>query len=288
MWRLNLTGLFLLLQLEGIAGQEREIVATLPGGAKMDFVWVGPGRFWMGTTPREEARLRLKGWWEPWCENERPVREVVLTQGFYIGKNEITQAQWQAVTGKSPWRGYSVSDPQRPAVRISWYAVQRFVHRLNSAVGDSLYRLPTEAEWEYACRAGSATLWSFGNDPSELEQYAWTSVNGWNQGMRSPQAVALKRANPLGVFDLYGNVWEWCADWFGPYAHHSGTYKNPLGPADGSLKVVRGGSYNSGFYARSAARGAAEPNQGYNLFIGARLVRRAKLGTDDSDRWRPY
>ena len=131
-----------------------ELVALLPGGAEMGFIWIEPGVFQMGSPDSEAGRYG----------NEGPVHEVEISQGFYLGKYEVTQGQWESVMGETPWSGgsYVVEDSSHPAVSISWHDVQRFVAKLNDAAGDSLYRLPTEAEWEYACRAGTSTRWSFG------------------------------------------------------------------------------------------------------------------------------
>ena len=145
---------------------------SLPGGASMDFVWIAPGVFQMGSPDTERGRR----------ENEGPVHEVEISEGFYMGTYEVTQDQWVAVMGMvidlgkggvdfppQPMR----EDSSRPAVYISWHGVHDFIGRLNDAAGDSLYRLPTEAEWEYACRAGTSTRWSFGDDESQLTHYAW-------------------------------------------------------------------------------------------------------------------
>ena len=134
-----------------------ELTVDLPGGATMKFVRIEPGTFMMGS-------------------NEWPQQhQVTISKGFYLGKYEITQAQWQDVMGTTPWDGQRnvQNSPNHPAVYISWNDVQAFVHQLNQVAGDSLYRLPTEAEWEYACRAGTTTRWSFGDDESLVEDYAW-------------------------------------------------------------------------------------------------------------------
>ena len=153
---------------------ERELRAELPGGAAMEFVWIEPGIFSMGAVPGEKGR----------SSDEGPQHEVEIPQGFYLGSYEITQGQWAAVMGTRPWAGevYALDQPECPAVLISWLDVHEFIHQLNEAVGDSLYRLPTEAEWEYACRAGTTTRWSFGNAESELTAYAWFYENTWHTG----------------------------------------------------------------------------------------------------------
>ena len=131
-----------------------ELVVSLPGGAEMEFVWISPGTFQMGSPNSEAGRN----------SNEGPVHEVEISQGFYLGKYEITQGQWESVMGETPWSGqsYVQSNSSHPAVYISWEDMRRFAAKLNSEAGEAVYRLPTEAEWEYACRAGTQTQWSFG------------------------------------------------------------------------------------------------------------------------------
>ena len=133
-----------------------EITVDLPGGATMDFVWIEPGTLLMGAPDSDRYAAPA----------QKPQHEVTITRGFYLGKYEITQGEWEAVMGTRPWwrRGYVRENPDHPAVYISWNDVQGFVQRLNEAAGEELYRLPTEAEWEYACRAGTTTRWSFGED----------------------------------------------------------------------------------------------------------------------------
>ncbi|NKB70594.1 MAG: SUMF1/EgtB/PvdO family nonheme iron enzyme [Candidatus Latescibacteria bacterium] len=254
------------------AAEQRELSAYLPGGALMDFVWIEPGTFTMGSPPQTEALLRPQGWWDAQFADERPTQTTTITQGFYLGKYEITQRQWRAVTGKAPWASYGDAPDSSPAVCISWHDVQDFVQRLNAAQGDSLYRLPTEAEWEYACRAGTTTAWSFGDDPAPLADYAWYYDNAWQNGARLPLPVGTRRPNPWGLYDMYGNVWEWCQDWYTQYAGDYFVGPTPL--LRGHFRVMRGGSLNSTRYLRSAARSSSEPNLRYNILIGARLVRR--------------
>ena len=242
-----------------------EITVELPGGATMEFVWIEPGTFTMGTTEEQEQLLRSKGLWEAWFKNEQPAHEVMISKGFYLGRYEITQVQWEAVMETHPWSGHKdlvQADPQHPAVFISWIEVQKFIHRLNTAAGDSLYRLPTEAEWEYACRAGTTTLWSFGDDESRLGDYAWTRNH----------AVGTKLPNPWGLYDMHGNVWEWVQDLY--WCYMGGSKVDPKGPATVSDRTLRGGYFlHFAQNARSANRHGSRPANP-NLYIGARLLRR--------------
>ncbi|MFA6109848.1 MAG: SUMF1/EgtB/PvdO family nonheme iron enzyme [Candidatus Latescibacterota bacterium] len=238
-----------------------DLVANLPGGATMDFVWIAPGTFMMGSPSSESGR----------GSNEGPQHEVTLTQGYWLGKYEITQGQWQGVLGTTPWAGrsYVQSNASHPAVYISWNEVQGLVHALNESSGDSLYRLPTEAEWEYACRAGTTTLWSFGDDESQLWDYAWYDANAESVGKYYGQPVGTRQGNPWGLHDMHGNVWEWVQDWYGDYG--SGAVTDPAGPSTGSARVMRGGFFGSPARAtRSAIRTWATPDDRRE---GARLLR---------------
>ena len=229
----------------------------------MEFVWIEPGTFTMGSPAAEPGRQ----------DHEGPSYEVTISRGFFLGKYEITQGQWEAVMGTAPWSGrnYAKADPTHPAVYISWNDVQAFVQRLNQAAGDSLYRLPTEAEWEYACRAGTTTRWSFGDDESRLGDYAWYKENAWDVGENYGHPVGTKRPNPWGLYDMHGNVFEWVQGCYGPYTSASQT--DPTGPAAGPLRVDRGGAICCPSYdVRSAHRNDGSPDYPAPP-VGARLLK---------------
>lgn len=232
-------------------------------GAEMEFVWIEPGTFTMGSPASEVGR----------DSDEGPQHQVTIRQGFWLGKCEVTQGQWQGVMGTTPWSGQSYvrANAQHPAVYISWDDAQQLIARLNAAAGSAVYRLPTEAEWEYACRAGSTTRWSFGDDEGQLGQYAWYCDNAWNAALQYAQPVGTKLPNPWGLYDMHGNVWEWCQDWYGSYG--SGPVVEPAGPASGSNRVIRSGGFNfSARYMRSAYRNNSTP--GGRLYnVGVRLLR---------------
>jgi formylglycine-generating enzyme required for sulfatase activity len=240
-----------------------KITVELPDGAAMEFVWIEPGSFTMGSPSSESSRDSYEG----------PQHKVMITRGFWLGKFEITQKQWESVMGTTPWSGkkFVQSNPAHPAVHISWEDIQAFVHVLNEAAGDSLYRLPTEAEWEYACRAGTTTRWSFGDDESQLEAHAWYYDNAWGVGLKYAQPVGTKLPNAWGLHDMHGNVYEWCQDWVGSYSR--GAQINPTGSKTGSDRIFRGGDFfNSVQQARSAHRAGSSPDtRGYH--IGARLLK---------------
>lgn len=232
----------------------------LAPGASLDMVWIEPGVFTMGSPLDEPGRN----------DDEGPQRTVRLTQGFYLSLCEITQHQWEAVTGERPWRRHADEVEEgldRPAVYISWEDAQEFIARLNAAAGVEVYRLPTEAEWEYAGRAGTATPWSFGKAPKDLDRHAW----GARAGRLAAQPVGLKVPNPWGLYDMHGNVWEWVGDWLGPYPE--GPQTDPQGPPEGTARVFRGGSFKDPVWlSRSAQRCWNAPDQRFS-HVGVRLVR---------------
>ena len=230
----------------------------------LEFVWIEQGRFSLGTSEAQEALLRDKGLWLELSEFEQPVREVVIERGFFLSKYEITQAQRAAVTGARPWveRENVEIHPNHPAVYVSWRDVQQFILHLNVMAGTERFRLPTEAEWEYACRAGSDALWSFGDDEKRLGDYAWYRPNAWDAGRQFAQSVGTKAPNKWGLHDMYGNVWEWCQDW-AAFPDSAGGY----------LPILRGGSFfNDAANVRSALR--IRNDAGFRFSdIGLRLVR---------------
>jgi formylglycine-generating enzyme required for sulfatase activity len=198
---------------------------------------------------------------------------VTLTNAYYLGRYEVTQAQWTAKMGSNPSYFTGQADsPSRPVEQVSWNTIQGFL----SATG---MRLPTEAEWEYACRAGTATPFHSGpgfpngtTDDNLVSQIAWYYYNtcSGGDGCRT-HAVGTKAANALGLHDMLGNVWEWCGDWYGGYSSVAQT--NPTGPGSGSYRVLRGGSW--GGYAgdvRSSSRGGSSPGDS-GISIGFRVAR---------------
>ena len=236
----------------------------LPDEAQMDFVWIDPGTFLMGSPDSEEGRFADEG----------PQHEVTISKGFYLGQFVVTQAQWESVMGPPPWaeKEQVQSNPAHPAVYISWGDTQAFILRLNDTAGEELYRLPTEAEWEYACRAGTITSWSFGEDESQLGDHAWYRDNAWDVELDYGQPVGAKLPNPWGLFDMHGNVYEWCQDWLGWYSTDS--LVDPTGLSTGPYRVFRGGSFYSPApgSVRSAMRGRDTPGL-RDFYLGVRLLR---------------
>jgi formylglycine-generating enzyme required for sulfatase activity len=217
----------------------------------MEFVRIPAGEFRMGSNDGDT--------------DERPVHTVRISRPFDLGKYEVTQAQWEAVMRINP--SHFTGDPNRPVENVSWEDVQAFIRKLNAKEGDTPYRLPTEAEWEYAARAGTTTAFSFGNDAIQLGDYAWYYENSESR----THPVGQKKPNAWGLYDIHGNVWEWVQDWYGTYPAE--TITDPQGPSSGSGRVFRGGcwSHDAG-YCRSAIRRGAAP--GYrDVGIGFRLLR---------------
>jgi formylglycine-generating enzyme required for sulfatase activity len=230
---------------------------ALPAGATMDFVWIPPGTFAMGSPAAEVGRE----------DDEGPRHEVTVSRGFWLGRCEVTQGQWEAVMETNPSQSLGAD---RPVVYVSWDDVQQFVGKLNAAAGEAVYRLPSEAEWEYACRAGTATRWSFGDDERRLGEYAWWYGN--SEGRSRP--VGRKRPNPWGLCDMHGNVEEWVDGWYGPYGGEALT--DPVGPPPASgypLRLMRGGTFgNMPRNTRSAHR-LANASAFRFSGVGARLLR---------------
>jgi formylglycine-generating enzyme required for sulfatase activity len=194
----------------------------------MKFAVIPAGEFMMGSPEDEPGRGD--------DENETPLHEVTLTQPFQMGTHEVTQEQYQKVMGTNPSK---FKGPQNPVEQVIWNDAVEFCRKLSEQPEEKaagyMYRLPTEAEWEYACRAGTTTTYSFGDDASKLAQYAWYDKNSGN----TTHAAGQKKPNAWGFYDMHGNVWEWCQDWNGGYPN--GAQTDPTGPKTGSIQVYRAG-----------------------------------------------
>ena len=195
-------------------------------GIKYNMVWVEGGTFRMGDTSEQGGDAE---------SDEKPVHSVTLS-GYYIGKTEVTQALWKAVMGNNPSR---FKGDNLPVEWVSWNDCQEFIRKLNALTGQH-FRLPTEAEWEFACRGGNNSRGYKYSGSNNLGSVAWYDDNS---GVKT-HPVATRSPNELGIYDMSGNVWEWCADWYGDYS--SGAQTNPKGPYGGSYRVYRGGSWGVG------------------------------------------
>ena len=196
--------------------------------------------------------------------NEHPAHKVTLTQPFYMGKYVVTQEQYQAVTGATPsqFKGKDI-----PVEQVSWDDAQAFCKKLAEQTKQTI-RLPTEAEWEYSCRAGTRTTYYSGDTESDLARVAWYSANSKN----TTHPVGQKEANAFGLYDMHGNVWQWCQDWYGEDYYGKSVVENPQGPDQDTVRLLRGGSWNERpMICRSAFRCVGGPGDRYNG-IGFRVV----------------
>ncbi len=231
--------------------QTEVIVAN---GVAFTMVTVEGGTYTMGATAEQG---------DDGDTDEFPTHQVTLS-GFTIGETEVTQALWEAVMGSNHSR-YS-GDPQRPVDSVTWDECQEFITKLNE-VTDLTFRLPTEAEWEFAARGGNKSNGFKYAGSNTIDDVAWYEDNSGT----SSHAVATKAPNELGLYDMNGNVWEWCLDWYGDYSSDAQT--DPTGPASGEVRVVRGGGWpDSAYYCRVTIRGGLDPSDAFSCF-GLRLAR---------------
>ncbi len=230
----------------------KELTLDLGNAATIKLALIPAGKFMRGSPDSEQGRAKKEG----------PQDEVTISKPLYMGVTEVTQAQYEAVMGKNPsqFRGAT-----NPVDMVSWNDATEFCKKLSEKTRQTV-RLPTEAEWEYACRAGTATAFSFGDADSALSDYAWYKANSGD----TPHPVGQKKPNAWGLYDMHGNVWEWCADWYGDYPKGAAT--DPQGPASGKYRVLRGGSWLSNpDYCRSAYRNNRTPDNRFNNY-GFRVV----------------
>ncbi|MEI6083165.1 MAG: formylglycine-generating enzyme family protein [Verrucomicrobiota bacterium] len=238
-----------------------EIPKEITNSIGMKLVLIPSGEFLMGSPAGEKDRL----------DDEVPQHKVKITKAFYMGATEVTQKQWvslmDASSGISSWHD---KGDTLPVNKVGWEGAQEFLKQLSEKEGKQ-YRLPTEAEWEYACRAGSVTKYCFGDDEAKLGQYAC-----YKDRLNSKACpVGERKANAWGLYDMHGNVWEWCQDFYDAYPKD--TVTDPTGPATGVYRVWRGGSYGAlPPICRSALRGGAnvvDSSKSYlRVGIGLRVV----------------
>jgi serine/threonine protein kinase/formylglycine-generating enzyme required for sulfatase activity len=241
---------------EAKKGEGSPRTAGLGKNVVLELVWIKPGQFMMGSPDSEKFR-----------DGNEKLHRVTLAQGFWMGKYEVTQKQYETIMGNKPSRFKDVG-PDSPVEQVTWDEAMSFCQKLTLAERSSgklprgyEYRLPTEAQWEYACRSGEQGAYA-----GDLDQMGWYAVNSGNKihpvGQMSP--------NAWGLFDMHGNVWEWCLDWFGDYA--AGALTDPTGPSSGSERVARGGAWSSrALYCRSSNRSGIAPGT-RDAILGFRVV----------------
>lgn len=233
------------------------------GRLRLALVHIPPGRFLMGT----DQVIRADDSWKA-CSScasrndvERPAHQVTITRDLWMGRFDVTQAQWQELMGSNPAYG-KAAGPDAPVEQVSFRDVQAFLAKLNAAQDRWTVRLPTEAEWEYAARAGTT-----GETYGPLDEIAWYRGN---KGVGTTHPVGQKRPNAFGLYDMLGNVWQWCQDWFGPYSSEPST--DPQGATTGDRRVTRGGC----FYCEALQERAARRNRDFedhsSRSIGFRIV----------------
>jgi formylglycine-generating enzyme required for sulfatase activity len=232
--------------------------------APSNMVFIAPATFTLGSPTNELDRFF----------DESPQTTVSFSSGLFIALRPVTQGEYQSVVGSNP--SFFVGDLSRPVEQVSWYNATNYCALLTQrelAAGripaGCVYRLPTEAEWEFTCRAGTTTRFYYGDDLAytQLTNHAWYTVNSGGQ----TQAVGTKPANSWGLFDMGGNVWEWCEDWYGPYP--GGSVTDPWGAPTGTTRVLRGASWtDDARFCRSACRIGDDPSINFYNFYGFRVV----------------
>jgi formylglycine-generating enzyme required for sulfatase activity len=238
---------------ESIKASAERVALDLGGGVKLELVLIRPGSFMMGD--------------EKGGNDEKPVHKVNITKPFYMGQYKVTQQQWEAVMGANP---STAKDPKNPVERVNWDDCQAFLKKLNGKFGSQTvkFSLPTEAQWEYACRAGKATQYCFGDKKSDLGRYAWYLEN--SKGKIHP--VGEKKPNAWNLYDMQGDAWEWCADWYNKAYYKPSLANDPTGPASGTFRVCRGSNWESmAVDCRCAFRVFALPSEGLS-YLSLRVV----------------
>jgi formylglycine-generating enzyme required for sulfatase activity len=240
-----LTLLLILIIISGCSSSKKSKNAnkTYTNSIGMEFVMIPSGSFFMGADRSVEIGAAY----------EFPRHNVTITNDFYLGKFEVTQEQWTKIIGTNPSK---FKNDLNPVESVSWYDAKIFISKLNALENTTKYRLPTEAEWEYAARSSSTTKYSFSNNIDDLTFYAW-----YYEGDKSPKQplqthpVGQKQPNKWGLYDMHGNVWEWTEDWYDPEFYSKSPLENPKNYFSSSNITIRGGSWiNSAEYLRSSVR----------------------------------
>lgn len=254
-------------------------MALVFNNVRQVFRWILPGTFLMGSPDSEPERF-----------DSETLHQVTLTQGYWLAETTCTQALWQAVMGENP--AEFNADKNNPVETVSWDDVQNFLQQLNTLIPGLEAKLPTEAQWEYACRAGTDTPFSFGENitPEQVNYNGEYPYAGGKKGLNRKATVPVKSlpANFWGLYEMHGNVLEWCQDWYGDYSNTAET--DPAGAENGTRRVLRGGSWDDdGRYARSVYRYRYEPDSrdnhaGFRFAPGQVSYQEAELQVPASER----
>ena len=262
----------------GVPGRESRPQAGDVWGNSLglELVYIPAGRFTMGGAGSPEALSARYGAKPEYFANEFPRRQVIISKGSWMGRTEVTQGQYRTVMNAEPWLDKALvqAGDFNPAVYVSWDDAVEFCRRLSEKEGRT-YRLPTEAQWEYACRAGSTGEYNFGDDESNYEAHACFKGNTFDIGERSAQPVAMLQPNAFGLYDMHGNVWEWCRDAYDPeyYGRLTDPAVDPENTWPAEARVLRGGCWYYGpQFGRSAYRGGSTPPGRRNSRIGFRVI----------------
>ena len=264
-----------------VAAEEPVEAAPLPkpgdvvtNSIGMKLIYIPAGSFVMGSRHSEAQLTKEYNQKEGYFASEFPQHQVRICEGFWMGQTEVTQGQYKSVMNAQPWSRNPVVEESanNPAIWVTWEDAAAFCRKLSQQEGKT-YRLPTEAEWEYTCRAGTTTRFSFGDSSSSLGDYAWFENNAMFVDQKYAHAVGQKKPNPWGMYDMHGNVWEWCSDWYKEDYYAQAHRDNPKGPTTGTSRSLRGGAWNHGGEdLRCSYRRYSSPG-GRHLNVGFRVVR---------------